>query len=179
MYSEKRPWEYDLCKCGNKKQKRNVQCKRCSNIMKNNERFGEFDRRKCPKCCGEKKRQADCCLKCKKDERWTSIMEKSLNETMYHNSASRAVYNSVRKYAREHLIREGVRKECVVCGYDICLDVSHFKPIMEFGKDEKLKVVNSLSNIMYLCPNHHKEFDKKKISEDDKKKIEDYLRNCL
>lgn len=176
MYSERRPWEYNTCKCGKKKQKKSEKCKTCSN----KERHGEtgIDKNKCLYCGGEKNRESKQCKKCLEISRWKKTMNRTLDETMHHNSASRAVYNAVRKYARKYLELKGIKKECVVCGYskDI-LDTSHFRDIASFSLDTKIQEVNSLRNIMYLCPRCHKELDKEIMEKEDLEKISSYLNN--
>ena len=49
--------------------------------------------------------------------------------------------------------------ECIECGYKLHVDVCHKKPISQFSINTKLKIVNSKKNLMYLCKNHHWEFD--------------------
>jgi predicted restriction endonuclease len=51
-------------------------------------------------------------------------------------------------------------KACVVCGYDKFVDVAHIKPVAAFSPQAKLKDINAPENLIYLCPNHHREFDR-------------------
>lgn len=176
MYSKKRPWEYDVCKCGKKKQKKSKQCRRCANIATNEKRFGKINRYKCPICGGKKSRQSKQCMKCVEKSKWKRVMNKTLDEMMHHNSASRAIYNAVRKYARKYLEFKKIEKKCVVCAYskDI-LDTSHFRDITDFPRDTKIQDINSLKNILYLCPRCHKELDKGIMEDEDLDKIIKYL----
>ena len=70
--------------------------------------------------------------------------------------------NTVRKYSRSSLIRKQVLERanghCEFCGMDgfttssgkIYLETHHIVPLSEFGAD-------STSNVIALCPNHHRE----------------------
>jgi hypothetical protein len=48
---------------------------------------------------------------------------------------------------------------CVHCGYDKHIEVSHRRAVTSFPLDTPIGVVNSLDNLVGLCPNHHWEFD--------------------
>lgn len=48
---------------------------------------------------------------------------------------------------------------CQYCGYGTHIDLCHKKPISKFSDDSKLSDINSLSNNIVLCPNHHWEYD--------------------
>jgi predicted HNH restriction endonuclease len=39
--------------------------------------------------------------------------------------------------------------QCMICGWDISVDVHHVSPISEGG-------TNALTNLAVLCPNHHR-----------------------
>lgn len=64
------------------------------------------------------------------------------------NQHARNVYNS--RFKKQY---------CELCGYENFIDVAHIKPIASFSKDTPFFVVNTLSNLIGLCPNHHREFD--------------------
>jgi len=49
--------------------------------------------------------------------------------------------------------------ECVRCGYDKHIEVCHRRSLASFPDDTPISVVNSLDNLVGLCPNHHWEFD--------------------
>ena len=69
------------------------------------------------------------------------------------------------------LIRARARKEvshtpnvCAICGYDKHIEICHIKAISEFEESTPINVVNSVDNLVKLCPNHHWEFDSGLIS---------------
>lgn len=51
-------------------------------------------------------------------------------------------------------------KVCIICGYDKFVDVCHIKPVAAFSRQAKLKEINAPENLIYLCPNHHREYDR-------------------
>jgi hypothetical protein len=70
-------------------------------------------------------------------------------------------YRKIRFNAKWVLDRSGIIKICSKCGYSKHVEVCHVKAISDFTLDTKISIVNSLSNLMYLCPNCHWEFDNK------------------
>lgn len=76
------------------------------------------------------------------------------------DGASRAKFNHIRKWARLLMERSNRAKECKICGFDIVVEVCHLRPINDFPEDTPMGVVNSLDNLIYLCPNHHAMLDR-------------------
>jgi predicted restriction endonuclease len=73
-----------------------------------------------------------------------------------------------RKYQRNSRIRDRARREylnssrphkCEFCGYSKTFQVCHIKAIKDFPETATVEEVNSLTNLIALCPNHHWEFD--------------------
>ncbi len=62
--------------------------------------------------------------------------------------------------------RHGPKKECQICGFDVVVEVCHIKAIAGFPETALMGEVNSLDNLVYLCPNHHAMFDKQLIDID-------------
>lgn len=48
---------------------------------------------------------------------------------------------------------------CQKCDYKVHTEMCHIKPVSGFGEDAILRDINSESNIVVLCRNHHWEFD--------------------
>ena len=68
-------------------------------------------------------------------------------------------YTGIRGNARKAFFASDRPKCCAVCGYDKHIEVCHVRDISEFPMDTLISVVNSLDNLVALCPNHHWEFD--------------------
>lgn len=56
--------------------------------------------------------------------------------------------------------RSGIAKECKICGFTPVVQVCHIRAIKDFSEDTSMGTVNSLDNMVYLCPNHHAMLDK-------------------
>ena len=67
-------------------------------------------------------------------------------------------YARLRQDARR-LYRTAFPRRCVRCGYDKHIEVCHRRPLASFPPDTPISVVNSLDNLVGLCPNCHWEFD--------------------
>lgn len=67
--------------------------------------------------------------------------------------------SKIASLARMSYKRSGRPEKCEICGYDKCYQVCHIKPIYMFNDDTLISVVNSLSNLIGLCPNCHWELD--------------------
>lgn len=78
----------------------------------------------------------------------------------YPPTGSRGRWHFIRYHAREVMHNAKVPPSCKVCGYTFYTEVCHKKSISLFLDTDKISDVNALSNLVYLCPNHHKEFDR-------------------
>lgn len=61
-----------------------------------------------------------------------------------------------RAIIKQHNITQCQHPDCV---YDKHVQVCHKRPISDFPLDTLVSEVNSLDNLIVLCPNHHWEFD--------------------
>ena len=69
--------------------------------------------------------------------------------------------------ARKLLEESGREQKCAICGFSEYVEACHIKAISSFPLDTKIKDVNNLDNLVYLCPNHHILFDRNKLSKED------------
>lgn len=53
----------------------------------------------------------------------------------------------------------GTVSECHKCGYNLYVEVCHIKAVSEFSDNATLNEINDPNNLIYLCPNCHKEMD--------------------
>lgn len=72
-------------------------------------------------------------------------------------------YSRIRKMARKVLIESGIEKVCKICSYSKRVDCCHIKPINEYEDSTLVTVINDIANLVWLCPNHHWEFDNKLV----------------
>ena len=66
---------------------------------------------------------------------------------------------SIRNNAVKVLGATGLTKECKICGYTNHVEVCHLKSVADFSSDTLVAEINHQDNLVYLCPNHHWEFD--------------------
>lgn len=95
------------------------------------------------------------CQKCKPDryDYLTVTIKEVKGRAKYQKSAI------IRAHARKTIRQAGLPRRCNVCGYDKHVEVSHIRPISSFDLDTLISVVNHVSNLEYLCPNHHWEHE--------------------
>jgi predicted restriction endonuclease len=65
----------------------------------------------------------------------------------------------IRKQAHYIFNKYNDDKKCKVCGYKSHVEVCHIKSVSSFGNDDLIDEINSIDNLVGLCPNHHWEFD--------------------
>jgi len=76
------------------------------------------------------------------------------NRGQYHRSGIHAM---IRSDARRLHRKPG--DHCSICGYDKHVEIAHRQPLSGFPDSALLSKINSLENILKLCPNCHWEFD--------------------
>jgi len=75
------------------------------------------------------------------------------------NKRSYQVNSRVRELARRAYSRSERPLRCAVCGYDKHVDICHIHSISSFSSSATIGEINSLQNLVVLCPNCHWEFD--------------------
>jgi len=109
--------------------------------------------------CGKRKMAvAETCQRWSQLERFMVSSNRTIADVTC-NYIGGGPYNTVRRNARVAMKFYGGKAACKVCGFDVHVQVCHIKSIPRFPKDTPLKVVNSIDNLVYLCPNHHWMFD--------------------
>lgn len=80
----------------------------------------------------------------------------------YRNSFAEREKGDVTKrmiYAHATAVMRSREKICQRCGYTHFVDICHIKAIRDFSKTTKVREINDPTNLIYLCPNCHHEFD--------------------
>lgn len=119
----------------------------CGNLMK-------YDSVKCRACH----------MKTKKMRALEAYLEKTIGEfKLKHKQKNNAWHHfsiGVRSKSRDIAdVLYGMEKRCSVCGYDTYVELCHIQPIASFPDEATMAEVNAKENLVYLCPNHHKELD--------------------
>lgn len=68
--------------------------------------------------------------------------------------------SSIQKNARNIFFKENKTPKCYICGYDKHVEVAHIKSVSSFTDESLISEINSIDNLIGLCPNHHWEYDK-------------------
>ena len=110
----------------------------------------------CPDCGNLKERRAELCAQC----RMIAWNQQSLGNKLTHDFQR---FASIRQHARRMFKSHYKLCQCAICGYDTHVEVCHIKAIRDFPLDTPLSVVNDISNLVGLCPNHHWEYDHGKL----------------
>lgn len=67
--------------------------------------------------------------------------------------------SAIRKDARKIFFEKNSNPVCAICGYKHHIEVAHKKAVSDFNDDTPISEINSIENLIALCPNHHWEYD--------------------
>lgn len=67
--------------------------------------------------------------------------------------------SSIQRDARKIYLDNNQSPKCAICGYTNHVEVAHIKAVSEFPNDAPISTINSITNLIGLCPNHHWEYD--------------------
>jgi len=113
--------------------------------------------------CGNKKDyESDLCHSCYMIKKYKDAKSKPL-KYFFSKGNARIKYGTIRKWAALIIEKEGILKTCAVCKnkeFDSVVEVAHLKGIASFPEETLMGEVNNLDNLVYLCPSHHKLYDK-------------------
>ncbi len=122
-------------------------CKVCGNTVVY--RYNKF----CKSCCDRRLNYVKAGT--------TPISERTLEQAIELQKHSKGAnrYNSIRGAALIIYKKELDVAQCNNCGYNKHVQVCHKIPISNFPPTALVKDINARSNIVFLCPNCHWEFD--------------------
>jgi hypothetical protein len=87
------------------------------------------------------------------------LLNKTKGELFANRKNWQSARNSIQKNARRIYFENVNNPKCIVCGYNKHVEVAHIKPVSDFNNNTTIREINSLSNLIGLCPNHHWEYD--------------------
>ena len=94
-----------------------------------------------------------------KIENSISLKKKTKKEVFENTKNWQSARSWIQKRARESYQKSDKPKSCIVCGYNKTYQVAHIKAVSDFSGEITIEEVNSLDNLIALCPNHHWEYD--------------------
>lgn len=95
-------------------------------------------------------------------------------KSSYEFKANR--FAKIRSSARSLANTLGMLDSCLLCGYGKIVEVCHIRHISSFPDSATYGEVNSPTNLIGLCPNHHWELDHQKLSDGDLDLIINYTK---
>lgn len=130
-------------------------CKDCGipSSLRKNPRGGYFKKSYCPQCLGIRRLAK---LSCN-----DNFERLSKGELYKRRKNWQSANSALRKHSRKVYLISCQQKICKFCGYDKHVEICHIKQIKDYSDDVLISVINSLDNLMALCPNCHWEYDNK------------------
>jgi len=87
------------------------------------------------------------------------ILGKTKGELFEYRKNWQSARSAIQKSARAVYRSYYPKPKCAICGYSNCVEVAHIKAVSEFENDATIREINSVDNLIGLCPNHHWEYD--------------------
>jgi len=144
-------------------------CQKCQTIikLKRNSANGGYQQRKyCDNCLkivlSEQAANRGQSLEKKRREKISSVNIASLTkkELFERRKNWQSARGAIRKHACQIYVENQGITICAVCGYSNHVEICHKIPVSKFSHDSLISEINSFSNLVALCPNHHWELDK-------------------
>jgi len=107
-----------------------------------------------------KRKYCNTCLKDINFKNPSLILTYTKEEHFHRHKNWQSSRSVIQRHARKVYSQSGLPYKCRVCGYNKHVEISHLTPVKDFQADVKLDVINAISNLAPLCPNHHWEYDK-------------------
>ncbi len=87
------------------------------------------------------------------------VLQKTKEELFSNRKNWQSARGSIQRNAREIYFNINPSPVCVICGYKNHIEVAHVKAVSAFANDIPISIINSIDNLIGLCPNHHWEYD--------------------
>lgn len=98
------------------------------------------------------------CKECKMAHTFARYDSYSIKDVTYSSHHRSSAFALIRARARK-IAKDAGLVSCSICGYSTHVEICHIKSISSFTDDTLVSSVNSLDNLVALCPNHHWELD--------------------
>jgi hypothetical protein len=87
------------------------------------------------------------------------IDEKTKSELFKSRKNWQSARSAIRKHAKIVFAEYNPVPKCAICGYSTHVEIAHKKAVSEFDNHKTIREINSIENLIGLCPNHHWEYD--------------------
>lgn len=88
-----------------------------------------------------------------------SILDKTKGELFSHRKNWQSARSAIRKSAETIFKDNNPSPKCAICGYSKHVEIAHIKAVSKFEDSATIREINSIDNLIGLCPNHHWEYD--------------------
>lgn len=88
-----------------------------------------------------------------------SVLDKTKGELFKERKNWQSARTAIRKLAQKIYLANVKTPKCSICGYSHHVEVAHIKAVSEFDDNTLISEINSIDNLIGLCPNHHWEYD--------------------
>ena len=111
------------------------------------------------KCGNKMDRKSARCRSCHFKHKYGNLHGDRTMQEEWDRVGRIQMHTNVREHARAIFRKSGKPKVCQECGYSKFVQICHIKPVGSFDKNTLIEVVNDISNLIALCPNHHWELE--------------------
>lgn len=87
------------------------------------------------------------------------VLQKTKGDLLSSRKNYQSYRSAIRKLAEKTYKESGKPLSCSVCGYDKHIEIAHIKAVSDFDNSSTIAEINSIDNLIALCPNHHWEYD--------------------
>ena len=88
-----------------------------------------------------------------------SILDKTKGELFSSRKNWQSARSTIRKFAEAAFKEANPSPKCAICGYHHHVEIAHIKAVSKFEDSATIREINSIDNLIGLCPNHHWEYD--------------------
>lgn len=89
----------------------------------------------------------------------SSVLQKTKGDLLSSRKNYQSYRSTIRKLAEKAYKESGKPLSCSICGYDKHIEIAHIKAVSDFDNSSTIAEINSINNLIALCPNHHWEYD--------------------
>ena len=88
-----------------------------------------------------------------------SVKEQTKGNLFNNRKNWQSARSAIRRDAEKVFNNSDKAKKCAICGYDKHVEIAHIKAVSDFEDSAIIAEINSIDNLIALCPNHHWEYD--------------------
>lgn len=88
-----------------------------------------------------------------------TLLDKTKGELFKSRKNWQSARSAIRKLAQQIYLDANPKPKCTICGYSHHVEVAHIKAVSDFDDSVTIREIDSIDNLIGLCPNHHWEYD--------------------